>query len=177
MAEEPTLPRLPAVSWDSETQTFSNTRKRGRSRVVAPAQLFTNSSDPAVFSSDDDPSLENYVQGARHRKKRYVGSWYQQQSVGSEDSALGEEMRAPPKPKGKRAFERTVDSGVWMGSDESTDLDFDGVDVGQFLQPVCRLPQLAGSRQPAATISDAERIARAKISTAIEAGDETIDLS
>jgi hypothetical protein len=179
MAEEPTLPHFPSVSWNSETQTFNNTRKRARSRVEAPAQLFSNSSDPAVFSSDDDPSLENYVQGTRHRKKRYVGSWYQQQSLASSDSALGEEIRAPqPRPKGKRTFERTVDSGVWMGSDDSTDLDFDDADVGQFLQPPpSRLPQLNVSRKSATTVSEAERAARTKITTAIEASNENIDLS
>ncbi|KAG7138509.1 hypothetical protein HYQ45_004381 [Verticillium longisporum] len=70
MADEPSLPRLPAISWNEHTQSFSNNpRKRGRARRSSNATpLFNNSSDPAVFSSDDDPALDNYVEG--RRKKR-----------------------------------------------------------------------------------------------------------
>ncbi|KAH6657038.1 hypothetical protein BKA67DRAFT_655332 [Truncatella angustata] len=172
MADEPTLPRFPAVSWNPGTQSFNNTRKRGRdgSYDSAQAQLFANSSDPAMFSSDDDPSLENYTQG-RHRKKRYVGSWFQQQPA-SGDSAFSEEVR-PPKPKGKRTFQRQVDSGVWMGSDASTDLELED----PFPIPTTsRLPQLNMSRQTAA-ISEAEELVRDKVFDALENGDEDIDLT
>ena len=114
MAEEPTLPKLPAVSWDFETETFNNTRKRARNRGEPSAPPnFTNSSDPAVFSSDDDPQLENYTQG-RHRKKRYIGSWFQQ-NLASSDSTFGESVQ--PAPKANRTLERQFDSGVWMGSE------------------------------------------------------------
>ncbi|KAI0125140.1 hypothetical protein BJ170DRAFT_585017, partial [Xylariales sp. AK1849] len=168
MAEEPSLPRFPAVSWNSETQSFNNTRKRGRDQGSASA-LFNNSSDPAIFSSDDDPSLENYTEG-RHRKKRYVGSWYQQQPA-SGDSTFSEEARQ--KPKMKRTLERQFDSGVWMGSDGSDMEDFGGME----LEPAtCRLPQLNASRQPA-TMTAAEEAARDKIFEAIESGDEDIDLT
>ncbi|KAI1872272.1 hypothetical protein JX265_001596 [Neoarthrinium moseri] len=179
MAEEPTLPtlpRFPAVSWNSGTQSFNNTRKRVRGDgydVAAPAPFFSNSSDPAVFSSDDDPSLENYTQG-RHRKKRYVGSWYQQQQLASSDSALGDEVRLP-KPTGKRTFQRTADSGVWMGSDASTDLeDAAGLELPQ--PAPCRLPQLNVSRQPAA-ISENEEFARDLVYKALENGEEDVNLT
>jgi hypothetical protein len=170
MADEPTLPRFPF--WHSGSQSF-NTRKRVRDggNDSAQAQLFSNSSDPAMFSSDDDPNLENYMQG-RHRKKRYVGSWFQQQPA-SGDSTFSEERL--PKPKAKRTFKRAVDSGVWMGSDASTDLDLED---SLPLPVASRLPQLSvpQARQPAA-ISEAEELAKDKIFDAIENGNEDIDLT
>jgi hypothetical protein len=174
MAEEPTLPRLPSVSWNSETQTINNvyTRKRVRNHGPSASSLFTNSSDPAVFSSDDDPNLENYTEG-RHRKKRYVGSWYQQQPA-SGDSTFSEEARV--KPKTKRTFERQVDSGVFLGSDESADLDEFGVtDMDE--PAACRLPQLNVSRPPAPRVSALEELARDRITKAIETGREQVDLT
>lgn len=173
MAEEPSLPRFPAVSWNSGTQSFDNTRKRARDggHEPAPAHFFNNSSDPAMFSSDDDPSLENYTQGERHRKKRYVGSWFQQQPA-SGDSAFSEETKLP-KPKGKRTFQRTVDSGVWMGSDGSSDLELDDALP---IPTTSRLPQLNQSRQHFA-VSRAEEQARDKILGAVENGEEDIDLT
>ncbi|KAI0487563.1 hypothetical protein F4859DRAFT_261083 [Xylaria cf. heliscus] len=167
MAEEPTLPSLPKVSWDAYTQTFTNTRKRG-----APAQpIFSNSSDPAIFSSDDDPHLDNYVNGPR-RKKRYVGSWFQQMPESS-DSTFGETR--VPQPKPKRTFERQWDSGVWMGSDGSVELDEDFT-VEMEPSPESKLPQLQNPR-PAPSMSPEEQIVQTKIDAAIEEGNPEIDLS
>ena len=172
MAEEPTLPRLPAVSWHSGTQTFGNTRKRLRGDGASTGSpLFSNSSDPAVFSSDDDPNLENYTEG-RHRKKRYVGSWFQQHPA-SGDSAFSEEARA--KPKGRRTFQRQIDSGVWMGSDASTDLDDAVVEMGQ---PVSsRLPQLNVAVPAVQPLSPAEKEARRVITRSVDEGVEDVDLT
>ncbi|KAI2468110.1 hypothetical protein F4781DRAFT_280263 [Annulohypoxylon bovei var. microspora] len=172
MAEEPTLPKLPTVSWDSETETFSNTRKRARDRDQSFAPpFFSNSSDPAVFSSDDDPQLENYTQG-RHRKKRYIGSWFQQHPESS-DSTFGESVR--PLPKTNRTFERQFDSGVWMGSDNSVDTDDDTI-IDVKMPSQSKLLQLRHAR-PVANISPSEAAAREKIQTAINKGVTVIDLS
>ncbi|RYP87832.1 hypothetical protein DL769_000424 [Monosporascus sp. CRB-8-3] len=139
MSEEPTLPRLPTVTWNSETQSFNNTRKRARDPADAPPPpLFATSSDPAVFSSDDDPHVENYIHG-RHRKKRYVGSWYQQHPASSSDSTFGEEQRPLPK-KAQRTFQRQFDSGVWMGSDGFTEDEDTIIEPELSTEP--RLPQL-----------------------------------
>ncbi|KAI1456817.1 hypothetical protein F4805DRAFT_212879 [Annulohypoxylon moriforme] len=172
MAEEPTLPKLPAVSWDFETETFSNTRKRARTRGESSAPpIFNNSSDPAVFSSDDDPQLENYTQG-RHRKKRYIGSWFQQH-LASSDSTFGESVQ--PAPRANRTLQRQFDSGVWMGSDISVDTEDDTiVDIEMPTEP--RLLQLRHAR-PVAAISPNEAAAREKIQTAIDNGVQSIDLS
>ncbi|KAI1211896.1 uncharacterized protein F4807DRAFT_380459 [Annulohypoxylon truncatum] len=172
MAEEPTLPKLPAVSWDFETETFSNTRKRARNRGEPPAPpMFNNSSDPAVFSSDDDPQLENYTEG-RHRKKRYIGSWFQQH-LASSDSTFGESIQ--PVPKTNRTFERQFDSGVWMGSDISVDTEDDTI-VDIEMPTQSKLLQLRHAR-PVATISPSEAAAREKIQAAIDQGVQSIDLS
>lgn len=167
MAEEPSLPRLPAVSWDENSQSFSN---NPRKRVRHPRSGgICNSSDPAVFSSDDDPGLDNYVEG--RKKKRYVGSWFQQQPTSS-DSTFSEHMILP-KPKRKLA--RQFDSGVYLGSDgtEGDDLAAEVLEM-----PLrSKLPQLEERPQALApVVSKAELLAREKIQTCLEQGDETIDL-
>ncbi|KAH6630470.1 hypothetical protein B0J18DRAFT_407714 [Chaetomium sp. MPI-SDFR-AT-0129] len=85
MAEEPTLPVLPpSLGFDR--------RKRGRNGQSPPTTSST-SSDPAFFSSDDDPAIDNYQSHGR-RKRRYVGSWFDQQPASS-DSGVGEESVTP----------------------------------------------------------------------------------
>ncbi|KAI8624908.1 hypothetical protein F5Y19DRAFT_467457 [Xylariaceae sp. FL1651] len=169
MADEPTLPKLPKVSWDSHAQTFTNTRKRNRESTTAPP-LFSGSSDPAVFSSDDDPHVDNYAHG-RHHKKRYVGSWFQQLPASS-DSTFGEDEASRPKPK--RTFERQIDSGVWMGSDEF-DLDDDFfMEIGAPIKS--KLPQLRNAR-PIPSTAPEDAIVRTRIDKAIEGGNPDVDLS
>lgn len=170
MAEEPSLPPLPAVSWDEHTQSFSNNpRKRVRARRSSNAgPFFANSSDPAIFSSDDDPALDNYVEG--RRKRRYVGSWFQQLPVS--DSSIDESR---PLPKPKRTLKRQLDSGVWMGSD-GTDGDDDFLDELPIpTQP--RLPQLQRPPIRRSVISPAEQLAREKIQMCLDEGSEDVDLS
>lgn len=167
MADEPSLPRLPAVAWDEHSQSFSNNlRKRVRNpRSRNSASLACNSSDPAVFSSDDDPGLDNYVEG--RRKKRYVGSWFQQHPESS-DSTFSEGIVVPKQSK--RTLARQVDSGVFLGSDGTDGEDMmDALDI-----PVrSKLPQL--DQRPVPRVSEVELVAREKIRVCIEQGDETID--
>lgn len=172
MADEPTLPSLPTVSWDAHSQTFTNTRKRNRGGTT-PQPLFSNSSDPAVFSSDDDPHIDNYVQG-RHRKKRYVGSWFQQMPTSS-DSTFAEAVGPQPKPN--RTFERQLDSGVWMGSDELADpADDEEFDVEIEPPPRLKLPQPRNPR-PAPSATPEQVAVYTRIHAAIEAGNPDVDLS
>ncbi|OTB00017.1 hypothetical protein M426DRAFT_15907 [Hypoxylon sp. CI-4A] len=173
MDEEPTLPKLPSVSWDQETQSFANTRKRARDQSLPPPPIFTNSSDPAIFSSDDDPQLENYTQG-RHRKKRYVGSWFQQHPASS-DSTFSEAPQPLPKAKSQRTFKRQFDSGVWMGSDISIDTE-DDQDQDIKTPAESKLPQLRHAR-PVMSIPPGEAVAREVVGKAIYDGTPTVDLS
>jgi len=174
MAEEPTLPRLPAVSWDERTQSISTrTRKRARlDRSEAPPVVST-SSDPAFFSSDDDPSVENYTRV--RRKKRLVGSWYEQQPAPSSDSCFGEDAIPPPRPN--RKFARHFDSGVWMteaSDDGACDDDLPGLTSSTF-PPKTKLP--LPIRPDGPKLSGAETAARKTIQMCIDDGVETIDLS
>ncbi|EFX02160.1 leucine rich repeat domain containing protein [Grosmannia clavigera kw1407] len=91
MADEPTLPRIPPSK--AAEAIFGPARKRARFdlRGDISAQLLSNSSDPAVFSSDDDPALDNYASDRRKKKKRYVGAWFAQHPA-STDSAFDDFM-------------------------------------------------------------------------------------
>lgn len=164
--EEPSLPRLPAVSWDEHSQSFSNNpRKRVRTQASkhAPSAAF-NSSDPAIFSSDDDPALDNYVEG--RRKKRYVGSWFQQHPTSS-DSTFGDS--AIHVPKQRRPWTRQADSGVFLGSDGN---ESDDVMDHLVSPPKSRLPALDRAVR---RVSKAEQLARDKVQSCLEHGEETVD--
>ena len=172
MADEPTLPQLPAVSWDESSQSINTrTRKRARLEPSAPP-MFATSSDPAFFSSDDDPAVENYT--STRRKKRLVGSWYEQQPVPSSDSCFGDEVLPQPKPN--RKFARHFDSGVYMAeaSDDTRDDDASSL-PGVPYPPTARLPQLI--RRAAPKLADAEAIARRIVQLCIDKGDEVVDIS
>lgn len=167
MADEPTLPRLPAVSWDERSQSFSNNpRKRGRTLRSFPLPSSTyNSSDPAIFSSDDDQAVDNYVEG--RRKRQYVGSWFSQQPASS-DPIFAD---ASQQPRTKRNFSRQQDSGVFLGSD-GTDGEDTVLDIPQHPKP--KLPQLQYS--PRNSTSSSEHRARRYVQTCIDNGEETIEL-
>ncbi|ROV93824.1 hypothetical protein VMCG_08816 [Cytospora schulzeri] len=181
---EPSLPPIPAISWDAQTQSFA---KRKRSTA---SHIFSDSSDPAIFSSDDDPALDNYVEGRRN-KKRYVGSWFQQHPApGISDSGITVSHR--PASRGKRAFV-PVDSGVFMGSDGSIDDILDELPPPpantKVFPPV--LPVLANPSpklvpaqlnqvprgSQSSQLSETEVNAQALIRRCIDEGDERVDLS
>jgi hypothetical protein len=116
MSDEPSLPRMPPSR--AADAIFGPNRKRvrlfdgngngsgsgsGSHHLSAHALLLNNSSDPAVFSSDDDPALDNYAlpdptgtgDGSRVRKKkRYVGAWFAQHPA-STDSTFDEDVSLP----------------------------------------------------------------------------------
>ncbi|EJP65695.1 Protein LAP2 [Beauveria bassiana] len=170
MAEEPSLPALPAVSWNEQSQTFAKgSRKRQRpvhSNTGTTAPGLYNSSDPAVFSSDDDPGLDNYVGG--RRKRKYVGSWFQQFPTSS-DSTFSEAQQVLPRPK--RALRRQLDSGVFLGSDGATDNE----SVPEMVElPIhSKFPRI--ERPPVPMFSESEHVAQEKIRECLEQGNESID--
>ena len=110
----PALPNSP-VSHDRPS-ILAIGRKRTRDLDIL------SSSDPPLFSSDDTPpSLENYTY--RRKKRLYIGTWWG--------------ARAPVKcARRETKFKRSMDSGVWMGS-EDTDLS---ADDGCELKLVDKLP-------------------------------------
>ncbi|PHH61206.1 hypothetical protein CDD81_687 [Ophiocordyceps australis] len=158
---------LPDLSAKNATKP---SRKRTRSAHIAKASEAAplGSSDAAIFSSDDDPGLDNYVSGHRH-KKQYVGSWFHQEPASS-DSTFGDDRAVSPC-SGRRVLTRQIDSGVFCGSDEIDD----AFPMDLVTQKQSRLPQLQ-KQLPVAQISDAELEARRKIQSCIERGEETINL-
>lgn len=101
-----TLPPLPS------TNARPARKKRERDEWLA------SSSDVPLFSSDDllASSSDLYLNEHR-RKRRHRGAWYQEQQVPIYPTTHGS---PPRKPRSKGPFRRNMDSGVWLGSDEST---------------------------------------------------------
>ena len=99
----PSSPPLPIPG----TQAVPLTVGRKRVREDYP----TTSSDAPMFSSDDaSTSAENYLQ--QRSKRQYRGPWW---NISTGSTVSGEH------PRKKREFKRAVDSGVWMGSDETVE--------------------------------------------------------
>ena len=88
-------------------------KKRDRDEWLA------SSSDAPLFSSDDllASSSDLYLNEHR-RKRRHRGAWYKEEQVPIDSTIQGS---PPRKPRSKGPFRRNMDSGVWLGSDESTD--------------------------------------------------------
>lgn len=118
MADELSLPRLKRDRDNISSSTVTKTNlQRKRVRDTPPP----DSSDPPIFSSDDDPSIEKYTQ--KRRKQRFRGPWFDQQLAS--DSAFEEEPLDHVAPtRNKRTFSKKVDSGVFMGSDDTDIEDF-----------------------------------------------------
>ena len=115
--DEPTLPPLPPATNTRlrPKRPALNTRKRThstlRSSSLPPSAA---SSDPALFSGDDEAAIENYLPENKRKKKLYSGSWW------SHRVKAGKEER-------KKEFKRNVDSGIFM-ADENEDVDFPSSD-------------------------------------------------
>ena len=166
MTEEVPLPRL---IWDPSTESFSSTRERKRVKLSSPPF----SSDP-VFSSDEDPSAENYTQ--ERRKKKFRGPWYHQRPI--LETAHHELDQHDPQRKTKRSFERHFDSGVFMGSD-GTDVDDDAVEdnlIERVSVPTLLPWRPSRATQTAKELSPEEWV-QDKIHQCLEDGNQTIDLS
>ena len=105
--ESHTSPALPS----SVASTVN--KKRDRDEYLA------SSSDAPLFSSDDLPasSAENYY-GPRV-KRQHRGRWYEMEDSWESLSASA----STKKPSMRGPFKRTHDSGVWLGSDESTETE------------------------------------------------------
>ncbi|RDA95284.1 hypothetical protein CP533_3454 [Ophiocordyceps camponoti-saundersi (nom. inval.)] len=159
MEEEPCLPQLPS----SHTRDpKGNIRKRGRFSTSGTSTDPASSSDPFTFSSDDNPGLDNDVDG--RRKRRYHGPWFKQQ-LESSDLALNDVV---PQPS-KRTLTRHLDSGVFCGSDVSEDYDLP--------EPSC-IPSRVRflPLPPQRRVPPAEQLARDRIRDCVDKGRELVDL-
>ncbi|KAL8829773.1 MAG: hypothetical protein Q9191_001821 [Dirinaria sp. TL-2023a] len=105
---EPSLPL--SVPWPLRRNT---SRKRDIDEFVA------DSSDPPIFSSDDSPAtVENYIQPNSNLKRQRRGPWYNHSGKG-----VSLEQHYRPERRRRGPFRRDLDSGVWMGSDETEEMD------------------------------------------------------
>ncbi|OQE28886.1 hypothetical protein PENSTE_c003G00203 [Penicillium steckii] len=185
--------RSPARATPSASGSVASTFRKSRRFSRFDDRSSQPSSDPALFSSDDIPAsgVENYnapVTGAG-RKRRYRGTWW------------GEQVQDPKRKRADFKEKRNVDSGVWMGSDESAAESVltseDSPNWGEDLlktvldprasgkNPV-GLPLTAGSGPtPAPTRpivvngngeSEEHRFARKLVNDCLEKGEESIDL-
>ncbi|KAL0475279.1 hypothetical protein QR685DRAFT_512242 [Neurospora intermedia] len=173
--DEPTLPSLPVPDeLPAFTTNIPGVRKRSRGYYAPPPPSpgMSSSSDPAYFSSDDDPALDNYLQG--RRKRRYVGSWFDQVPASS-DSVMGDDADPGPSsnPRHKRHLKRQPDSGVWVGQDAATDTDGD-IDLPP-LAARLPLPLPVVKRMP--KLSSEEQRAQNVVLACVDDGREDVDLS
>ncbi|KAJ6138535.1 Leucine-rich repeat typical subtype [Penicillium samsonianum] len=181
--------RSPATANPSATGIAVSSFQRAQRLSRLDDRSSQPSSDPALFSSDDIPAsgLENYhatVSGAG-RKRRYRGTWW------------GEQVLDPKRKRADFKDKRNVDSGVWMGSDESGAESLlpseDGSAWGEDLRKSVLDPRKPGSstpfvieteNMPAQTRvafrspeeSDAHRFAREVVGDCLDKGLESIDL-
>ncbi len=171
MADDSVLPRLPLGAHSVPPSLDPNPHKRVRLHSTSPVV----SSDPPLFSSDDDPSAENYQNIRARQKKRFRGPWFKQEPA--------DLTSRKPIGKSKRTLERQFDSAIWLGSD-STDADDDADFSAHIPFPngsAGRIPM--GSRPPfrfaPQRLKEAspEQKAREQIDQCLEDGKEDIDLS
>ncbi|PLB45728.1 leucine rich repeat domain protein [Aspergillus steynii IBT 23096] len=142
------------------------------------------SSDPALFSSDDIPAsgLENYNAPvpSGSRKRRYRGTWW------------GEMVKDPKRKRADFKDKRMVDSGVWMGSDESgADSLLPSEDASTWGEDLLKETKNSGVRfrpqghmitqqRPVFQRSEESRehqLARAIVNDCLEKGQDSVDLS
>lgn len=170
MADEPTLPPLPSGTAENAPFSDYNPITNRRPDLVSHHSYSHVSSDGPMFSSDDDPGLENYMDQGR-TKKRSRGPWFKQESSKPVESGLRNDGEK------RRKLERQKDSGVYMGSDGANDSDNN---------TPSNLPVFAGSlptlvrprrmRIVPRTLSPEEQVQR-YIARCLDRGQETIDLS
>lgn len=110
MDQEVPLPPLRLIRHRSPTRVPEHAFRKPKRLSSRLSQSSLPSSDPALFSSDDIPSLslENYhgTQHEQSRKRRYRGTWW------------GEMAKEAKRKRADFREKRNLDSGVWMGSDE-----------------------------------------------------------
>ena len=125
--EGASLPDLPRLI------PYTVNKKRNHEEYLA------SSSDAPLFSSDDLPasSAENYIEP--RVKRQHQRPWYEIDQ-GWSGVSVHSSMK---KPRMKKPFQRTYDSGVWLGSDESTENE--DIDRQDAVRKALRVMEMGGS--------------------------------
>ncbi|RVX70075.1 hypothetical protein B0A52_06247 [Exophiala mesophila] len=178
----PPMPVSARKSAEPQSAHLSSAFLRKRSRADYDDDDVGTSSDPALFSSDEQaPGAENYVMGKR-KKHTYQGSWWShRQRTGNGK---------------KREFRRNYDSGIFMGSetsDGSLSSDSFGLEdeflkdqqnsrsksrfsVSESLQTTPKAIKIQ-PRMQTSTIPSEHETVREIVTQALELGKEEVDLS
>lgn len=190
MDQEVPLPPLRSIRHRSPAKAPEHLFRKPKRLSSRLSQSSLPSSDPALFSSDDIPSssLENYngQQIEHSRKRRYRGTWW------------GEMAKEVKRKRADFKEKRNMDSGVWMGSDESSSdclLSSEASSCEDFMarawagqnqdatetQNDNQVGQIAGPGFAARNIrnldeSQEHRDARAMVNECLEKGQESVDL-
>lgn len=168
MAEEPSLPDLPPYGSAKKT-VFGRSSPRKHARFHHSSSVHF-SSDPPLFSSDDDPGLDNYADPQRRHKRKYrVGPYSQAHPLTISEN---NEDHGP-----KRKLQRIVDSGVFLASDgteDDTDIEFlkRSKPVASHITLAARPARSLPTKEP--SVDDK---VRRDIEDCLENGKEDIDLS
>ena len=167
MAEEPSLPDLPPYG-PSKKAVFGRSSPRKHARFHSSSVHF--SSDPPLFSSDDDPGLDNYADPQRRHKRRYrVGPYSQVHPLTFSEN---NEDHGP-----KRKLQRIVDSGVFLASDGTED----DTDIEFLKRPKSTTSHITLVARPSRNLPTKEpsidNKVRKHIEDCLENGQEVIDLS
>lgn len=122
------LPTIPHASSDLHLPRPPFLRLNSRKRSTRSDELqdddalstsLHTSSDPALFSSDETPDAENYLDTKRRKKKTYAGTWWGER-LGSRSRSRGLSSNGSSRRAGKRKFTRNFDSGIFMNSDDGS---------------------------------------------------------
>ncbi|KAF1984510.1 hypothetical protein K402DRAFT_455692 [Aulographum hederae CBS 113979] len=161
MADVPSSPPA-AVTVTAESVPALPSRKRTRHQPSARFNL-TSSDDAPLFSSDDfnDASVDNYAPG--RSKRQFLGPWWQHSSQTVPDDA------PQPQPRG---FGRNLDSGIFMGSDDTVSSEDSATSLPLPLDLRC-----APRHYMSVTLSEPELRAVELIRYCLERGEERVDLS
>jgi hypothetical protein len=125
-----------------------------------------------MFSSDPpDPSVDHYFQP--RRKKQYRGTWWNAEAEAVQSSD-GEQ-------KSKADFARNLDSGIWMGSDNTDEsLGSDDLPPESSQAVPGPLHSLSRTTKPVPKISTArtssEEMARLIVQKCLDNENEIVDL-
>ena len=112
--------------------------RRKRTRASYHEDESTPSDGPLFSSDPPDPSVDLYIQP--RRKRQYRGTWWGEVAQDS--------LAEPAQQRSKSGFSRNMDSGIWMGSD-NTEGSFGSdntVPDEELPQQVARTPAVPFSR-------------------------------
>jgi hypothetical protein len=142
--------------------------RQKRTRALSYRDDSTPSDGPLFSSDPPDPSVDQYFQP--RRKRQYRGTWWGEVA-----------NHSPPEPapqRTKSGFSRNMDSGIWMGSDNTDEsLGSDGTVPDEELPPAISFSSSRIPPPPQPPEAPAIKKARAVIQNCLDNSIENITLA